>query len=120
MKSNNFYLLCFVISFLFSILVSLYRDSLYGIDVLLDIVLGSSPSFLYLLGLSALVAMLTRHSKFNSVLKISFILMLGALTYEIEQYWSSKVFDLYDVIATLLAFSVFVFAHLDSLFEKNI
>ena len=120
MRSNNFYILCFVISLLLSILVNVYRESLYGMNVLLDIVLGSSPSFLYFLGLSALVAILTRHLKFNSVLKITFILMLGALTYEIEQYWSSRVFDLYDMAAILLAFSVFVFAHLESLLEKNV
>ena len=46
--------------------------------------------------------------------------MLGALTYEIEQYWSSRVFDLYDVVAILLAFFVFLFVHLESLVEKNV
>ncbi len=120
MRSNNFYILCFVISLLFSILVKIYRESLYGIYALLDIALGSSPSFLYFFGLSALVAILIRHSKFNSVVKIIFILMLGALTYEIEQYWSSRVFDLYDVVAILLAFFVFLFVHLESLVEKNV
>lgn len=88
------------------------REKLYGIDLSIDILLGSSPSFLYLLGLSSLFAIITGQSKPNSVLKGSLLLMLGALSYEIEQYWSSRVFDFYDVVATLLAFFVFLLFHI--------
>jgi len=35
MRSNNFYILCFAISLLLSVLVNIYRESLYGINVLL-------------------------------------------------------------------------------------
>lgn len=111
MRSKKFYIFCFLMCSLLSILIKVYREKLYGIDTLLDIILGSSPSFLYFLGLASLFTILTRQSKLCSNLKNSFILMLGALSYEIEQYWSLGVFDSYDVIATLLAFSIFLFIH---------
>ena len=84
----------------------------------LDIILGSSPSFLYVFGLSSLLILFTRKLKFESVIKYSFIVMLGALSYEIEQYWSSRVFDFYDVVATLLAFSLVLIIHINYFFKK--
>ncbi|MCI2282926.1 hypothetical protein L3081_05385 [Colwellia sp. MSW7] len=113
MKSKKFYICCFITCSIFSILVKVNREKLYGIDLSIDILLGSSPSFLYLLGLSSLCTIITEQSKPKSDLKGSLLLMLGALSYEIEQYWFSGVFDFYDVIATLLAFFVFLLFHID-------
>jgi len=45
--------------------------------------------------------------------------MLGNLIYEIEQCWSSRIFDLYDVIATLLALSLFLLVHIVNFNFKN-
>lgn len=94
--------------------MKVFREELYGTNIVIDIFIGSTPSFFYLLGLMSLVAIFSQHLKLHSVLKTSFLLMLGALIYEIEQYWSSRTFDLYDVLATLLAFFVFLLVHIEN------
>jgi len=119
MRPKVFYIYCFAICLFLSLLVKVYRDNLYGIDVLLDILLGSSPSFLYLFGLISLVTLITWQSRTSSVLKNTLLLTLGALSYEVEQYWSSRVFDYYDLIATLLASFVFLLFHLERIILKK-
>lgn len=39
------------------------------------------------------------------------MLTAGALTYEMEQYWTSMLFDLGDIIATLLAAILMLYLH---------
>jgi len=73
------------------------RTDLFGINNLLDTFLDSAPSFFYLFGILSVIPIVQPNiKKFNKSVSI---VTAGALTYKIEQYWTSMFFDLSDIIA---------------------
>jgi hypothetical protein len=110
-KSKTFYIYSFVISLSLALWVKFSRESLYGINLPLDVLLGSTPSFLYLFGLISAIPIFYKNIEFSSYQKSWLALTGGALLYEFEQYWTSRVFDTYDVIATLLGLALIVIIH---------
>jgi hypothetical protein len=94
-----------------ALLVKFSRESLYGINLPLDMLLGSTPSFLYLFGLISAIPIFYKNIEFSSYQKSWLALTSGALLYEFEQYWTSRFFDYNDVIATLLGFALIVIIH---------
>ena len=110
-KSKAFYIYSFSFCFFFAVLIKLSRADFYGINFTLDVFLGSLPSFLYLFGLISAIPVFYKNIEFTSYKKIVPAITVGALVYEFEQYWTSRVFDLYDIVATILAFSLIVMIH---------
>ncbi len=102
-RDKKFYIASFIISLVFAIIVKLTRADVFGINSVLDIFLGSSPSFLYLFGILSLIPVVQPKINVKTFNKSTLMLTAGALTYEMEQYWTSMFFDLGDIIATLLA-----------------
>ncbi|GHB55615.1 hypothetical protein GCM10008107_00390 [Psychrosphaera saromensis] len=110
-KSKTFYIYSFSICLFLALLVKFFRESLYGINLPIDMFLGSAPSFLYLFGLISAIPIFYKNIEFSSFQKSWFALTCGALIYEFEQYWTSRVFDYNDVIATLLGLVLIVIIH---------
>lgn len=116
-KSKAFYTYSFLLCFLFAILIKFSRADLYGITLTLDVLLGSLPSFLYLFGIISAIPVFYKKLKFESYKKFALGLTVGALVYELEQYWTSRVFDVNDIIATLIAFSLITVLHRLNVFK---
>ena len=108
-KSKKFYAICFIACLILAVTVKLLRHSYSGTNEFSDILLGSSPSFLYLFGLISIVPVVKVDIQLSSYIKTAFMLTLGALAYEAEQSW--RTFDFYDVIATISAFLIFLAIH---------
>ncbi|AAZ28643.1 putative membrane protein [Colwellia psychrerythraea 34H] len=108
-RGNKFYIASFIICTILAIIVQQMRTDLFGINNLLDTFLGSAPSFLYLFGILSVIPMVLPNIK--KLNKSVLIVTAGALTYEIEQYWTSMFFDLSDIIATILAALLMIFLH---------
>jgi hypothetical protein len=87
------------------------RSEFFGINTFLDIFLGSSPSFLYLFGLIALIPVIQPKISIKTFNKSVLMLTAGALVYEMEQYWTSMYFDFSDIFATVLAGLVMFAVH---------
>lgn len=110
-KSNNFYKISCVLCLVFAIAIKGIRIKYFGVNDTFDVLLGSAPSFLYLFGLISFVPIVKFQIEFSAFLRTAVGLTLGALAYEFEQYWSSRTFDLYDVIATILALVTVLVVH---------
>tara|TARA_B100001059_G_scaffold66341_1_gene62795 strand:+ start:4222 stop:4629 length:408 start_codon:yes stop_codon:yes gene_type:complete len=102
-REQKFYIASFIICGAFAIIVKLTRSNIFGINSFLDTFLGSSPSFFYLFGILSLIPIVKPKIDIKTFKKSVLMFTAGALTYEIEQYWTSMFFDLGDIIATLLA-----------------
>ena len=111
LRSTNFYLVNFIMCSVLAIIVKAIRTNYYGINDLIDVLLGSSPSFLYLFGLIAFIPLVKRDIEPLKFKKYTLLITVGALTYEAEQYWTARIFDLNDVMATLLATSLMLLVH---------
>jgi len=111
MRSKIFYTISFIVCLILAIVVKLTRQTFLGYSEILDIFLGSSPSFLYLFGIISIIPVLKKNMEFTSYWKTALAVTLGALLYELEQAWTSRVFDCYDIIATALAFAVMIVIH---------
>jgi hypothetical protein len=110
-RSKEFYIISSIVCLVLAIAVKLTRHNFFGNSEILDILLGSSPSFLYLFGLISSIPVIKNNMKFNSYRKTSFLVTLGALTYEAEQAWTSRAFDYYDIAATILALTLMLVIH---------
>jgi len=110
-RSKKFYIVSFVTCFLLAIAVKIIRPIYVGSNEFLDILLGSSPSFFYLFGLIAAIPVIKKDMEFTSYKKVALMITLGACVYESEQIWTARVFDFYDVVATLLAITIFLVIH---------
>jgi hypothetical protein len=102
-RNKKFYISSFIICGFLAILVKLMRSEFFGINSILDTFLGSSPSFLYLFGLMAVIPVIQPKMSIKAFNKSVLMFTAGALAYEMEQYWTSMYFDFSDVIATILA-----------------
>lgn len=102
-RDKSFYIACFIICGAFAIIVKLTRTDVFGINSFLDTLLGSSPSFFYLFGILSLIPIVQPKINIKTFKKSVLMFTAGALTYEMEQYWTSMFFDLGDIIATLVA-----------------
>jgi hypothetical protein len=102
-RDKNFYIASFIICLVFAIIVKLTRTDVFGTNSVLDLFLGSSPSFFYLFGILSIIPVVQPKINIKTFNKSILMLTAGALTYEMEQYWTSMFFDLGDIIATLLA-----------------
>lgn len=108
-RDKNFYIVNFIICVTFAVIVKVTRTDLFGIHSFLDLFLSSSPSFFYLFGIMSIIPIIQPSIGNKAFTKSILMLTAGALTYEAEQYWTSMIFDLADIIATLLATSVMFF-----------
>lgn len=102
-RDKKFYLASFIICGVFAIIVKATRSNAFGLNHFGDVFLGSSPSFFYLFGILSIIPIIQPKITIKTFNKSTLMLTLGALIYELEQYWTSMVFDLGDIIATLLA-----------------
>jgi hypothetical protein len=87
------------------------RADIFGRNSVLDIFLGSSPSFFYLFGIMSIIPLVQPKINIRTFNKTVLMLTAGALIYEAEQYWTSMYFDLGDIIATLLAAMLMLSLH---------
>jgi ribose/xylose/arabinose/galactoside ABC-type transport system permease subunit len=110
-RNKEFYIISFIVCLVLAIIVKFTRHSFFGNSEFLDILLGSSPSFLYLYGLISIIPVIKNNLEFTSYKKLAFMVTLGALTYEVEQVWSSRFFDYYDIAATILALTLMLVIH---------
>ncbi len=110
-RSINFYIASFMTCFIAALIIKFSRQSYSSDNEFIIISMGSLPSFLYLVGLIALIPIVKKDITFPAYVKASFFLTLGALTYEFEQAFTSRTFDYYDVIATILAPLVMLGVH---------
>ncbi len=102
-RRKNFYIASFILCGTLAIAVQLTRAETTGINSLLDTFLGSSPSFLYLFGIMSVIPIVQPKVNIQTFKKYILWSTAGALTYEMEQYWTSMIFDLNDIVATLFA-----------------
>lgn len=71
-----------------------------------DCLLGSAPSFFSILGVLFFSKVMVAKEKYSY--KYPAFILLGTLLYEIEQIWSNRVFDIYDILALLLGYFLFL------------
>ncbi len=102
-RAKSFYISSFIICGVFAIIVKVTRSDVFGINSFWDVFLGSSPSFFYLFGIISIIPIIQPKINVKTFKKSVLMFTAGALTYEMEQYWTSMFFDLGDIIATLLA-----------------
>ena len=110
-RSINFYIVSFMTCVIAALIIKFSRQSFSSDNELIIISMGSLPSFLYLAGLIALIPIVKKDITFSAYIKVSSFLTLGALAYEFEQAFTSRIFDYYDVIATILALLVMLGVH---------
>lgn len=109
MFSKKTYIATLVVCVALATIAKLIRSE---VDTIwLSAVLGSAPSYFYLLGMSVAPAILMKNITYRGLLKILIGITLGALAYELEQNWTSRTFDSGDLIATLFAFLTVVLSH---------
>jgi len=111
LKSERFYKRSFIVCLVLAIVIKAVRGSFFGSNEILDIFLGSSPSFLYLFGLIALIPIVKSGIEFSAFKKMAIACSIGALAYELQQYWTSRVFDTFDIVATALAIITMLILH---------
>ena len=110
-RSNSFYIASAIACFVFALTIKLTRSSYSGESEFFLTLLGSLPSFLYLFGLISLVPIVKKDITYPVFIKTAFFITLGALAYEFEQAFTSRVFDYYDVLATTLALLLMMRVH---------
>lgn len=118
LRSKRFYQFAFLLCLVSALTVKFLRVELFGVDGYLDYFLGSSPSFLYLLGLIALVPLVIKDATVTKLRNWAIFISLGALAYEVEQYWFVGVFDPADALFSILALVAMFLVHCN--FRKNI
>lgn len=104
--------ICFVIT----IFIKVGREHFWGGNWLADILLGSAPSFFFTSGIIFLIPIFIHPLNWRKFTTTSGFITFGAVMYEIEQFWTTRVFDINDLVATLLGF---LFANLLYLIISN-
>jgi len=94
------YLLLFILSGGFGLTAKFIRGISQVENPLVHVLLGSSPSFFAIIAISFLSLAYTKDKQQKGI----FFVFLGSLVYEFEQIWSSRVFDIYDIIALILGY----------------
>lgn len=110
-RSDNFYIASIAICFTSALIVKFSRQSYSGDNEFILISIGSLPSFLYIFGFIALIPIVKKDITFLAFIKSACFLTLGALAYEFEQAFTSRIFDYYDVFATILALLLMLGVH---------
>ncbi len=64
-----------------------------------------APNLFYTLGICLIIPQFVKQRQIRSMIYTT----LGVLTYELEQVWTNRTFDLLDIIATLVGFGIAVF-----------
>ena len=72
---------------------------------------GFAPNFFAALSLSLVASFWVKKGHIKTMIAVS----CGILVYELEQYWTDRTFDYFDIIATILGLgmSVLIFISLD-------
>lgn len=94
------YLVLFIFSGVLGLAAKFIRRINHVECDLARILLGSFPSFFAVIGIAFLSLAYTKVKHQKAI----FFCFLGSLIYEFEQVWSSRVFDIYDIIALLLGY----------------
>ena len=63
---------------------------------------GFSPSLVYTIGICLFTAFLLNKGHVKAMIFCA----IGAMTYEIEQFWTTRTFDYLDVLATIIGFGL--------------
>ena len=111
--TKNYYnkkiLLYFSISFGIIGLLSkiIYRPFILNSQINDFIFQGFAPNLFATLSLCLFASFLTK----TGTIKTMIFVTIGLLAYEIEQYWTSRTFDILDVVATIigLVISILIF-----------
>lgn len=101
---------CTILGFLSKVI----REYIYDNNVNDYGVFGSLPSFFYIVGLIFLIIAIFKVNIENRGIGLIVCVTLGALVYEVEQLFSSRVFDIKDVIATVVGaiISLILYKHI--------
>lgn len=110
-RKDSYYLTSVILCFTLAIFIKLHRKTDVVHHEFVQVLLGSLPSFLYLYGLVCLVPLFKKDLTVAGFVKSALFLTLGALSYELEQLYSSRVFDYFDIAATILALLIVLFVH---------
>ncbi|WP_284218458.1 hypothetical protein [Agaribacter marinus] len=95
------------------------REKSHGVLSSVDIILGSAPSFFYVLGAILFVPLIDNTIKFKKFLTLASLIALGALIYEIEQIWTTLIFDYKDILATLAGYLIAILIFSSCSFEPD-
>ncbi len=87
-------------SFLITVIIQSVRQYHWGISELLDLVIGSSPSFFYVVGLAFVIPIVKHSCAIRQFISTVVFIVLGALVYEYEQLLTHRQFDTNDLYAT--------------------
>ena len=70
--------------------------------------LGSAPSFFYVLGIISIIPVIERNLSLKRFITLSSWFTLGACLYEVSQLWTDSHFDFYDILASIFAYGLAV------------
>lgn len=98
----------FLICIVSAVLLQDIRAKNFEVFELFKYILGSAPSFFYVLGIISVIPVIERNLSFNRFIKLSGWFTLGACLYEISQLWTDYYFDVYDILATIFAYGLAV------------
>lgn len=102
-KRKNIYLNIGIISFLLGVLSKLIYRSYIKSHNIYDFGLSDSfPSYIYVIGIIFVILSLTKYKDKKKTYSTIITVTLGASIYEIEQIFTSMIFDFKDIIATIL------------------
>lgn len=84
------------------------RAKYFEVPELLKYVLGSAPSFFYVLGIISIIPVIERNLSLKRFIRLSGWFTLGACLFEASQLWTDSQFDFYDLFATVFAYALAV------------
>lgn len=91
-----------------------YRNFIYNHNIFDFGLSDSLPNFLYIIGIIFIGICFIKNKTDKVIIKLIIFMTLGLLFYEFEQIYSDMVFDLKDVLATVLGslLSFFLYKHI--------
>ena len=94
----------FVICFSLAITIQNTRGQTSELNSLLAALLGSAPSFLYVLGSLVVIPLIKPNLTASQLFEAGLFFTTGACAYEVSQLWTRGQFDQLDLLASILAF----------------
>jgi hypothetical protein len=93
----------------FAVFIKIEKEYFWGQHWLVNTLIGSAPSFFYTSAIIFLIPILINPINLKRFATLSTLVAIEALMYEFEQLWTSIVFNINELVATILGF---FFAHL--------
>ena len=115
-KTNKYYLIILTVSIFLALVIKIIRPLVYNViqNNVLNSLVGSLPSLFATTGF-CMLPLLTVNKQ--QVKAMSFG-VLGLLIYEVEQYWTERVFDVLDLGAIGLGYLISILIY-QKIKEKN-